>query len=216
MMSPSSRDLSNGLRSSEPGYGVHDVPPSTMAAQLISNLTTINKPVRQVEQDDLQRLMAEVSTLENSATEAVDIDIDVQLDHKHKLIYVFARAVLERLSKDDPFMNVPQLTSQAADALDIFMSAIKETPDVLNYVLGPGNYLQQRGHEPLWIWLFPRILKLLHRSHCEKLTEKIKDFFYVSFQAVSRFPRLWNLSSLFYNYLKQQLIVNTWIRKKCL
>jgi serine/threonine-protein kinase ATR len=185
------------------GYeiGAFDPPPSTMAAQLINNLSTTSRPSRQVEQDDLQRLMTEVAELENNAAELSNID--VKLEHKHKLIYVFARAVLERLSNDDPFMNAQQLASQASEALDIFMSAIKELPGVLNFTLKPGESLQGRGVEPLWMWLFPRVLPLLGRRECETLTEKIKDFFYVSFQAVARSPKLWNLSSHFFSYFKE-------------
>jgi serine/threonine-protein kinase ATR len=181
--------------------GAHEAPPSTMAAQLISNLSTTGEPSRPVEKDDLKRLMKEVSELENSAFQSDDIL--VKLDHKHKLIYVFARAVLERLSVDDPFMNHEQLVSQALEALDIFMLAIKELPGVLDYVLPAGATLQNRGQEPLWTWLFPRVLTLLGRRQCGNLTEKIKDFFYVSFQAVARSPRHWNLNSFFFNYLKE-------------
>jgi serine/threonine-protein kinase ATR len=180
--------------------GAFEAPPSTMAAQLINNLSTTNQPSRPVEQDDLQRLMTEVSDLENNSNKTDDVAI--KLEHNHKLIYVFARAVLERLTKDDPFMNVQQLVSQASDALDVFMGAIREIPGVLNYVLPAGVMLQGRGEEPLWLWLFPRVLTLLGRWQCEALTEKIKDFFYVSFQAVARSPKLWNLSSLFFNYLR--------------
>jgi serine/threonine-protein kinase ATR len=186
-----------------------------MAAQLINNLSTTNgtnQPPRQVEQDDLQRLMTEVSGLENNANKTGDVA--VKLEHNHNLIYVFARAVLERLSKDDPFMNVQQLVSQASDALDVFMASIKEVPGVLGYVLPSEVSLQSRCQEPLWLWLFPRVLTLLGRWQCETLTEKIKDFFYVSFQAVARSPKLWNLSSLFFNYLRD-CVSSKW-RRSCL
>jgi serine/threonine-protein kinase ATR len=172
-----------------------------MAAQLISNLSTTGETLRPVEQDDLEMLMKDVSDLENSAIQSDEIA--VKLDHKHKLIYVFARAVLERLSVDDPFMNHDQLVSQALEALDIFMLAIKELPGVLDHVLPADATLQSRGQEPLWAWLFPRVLTLLGRRQCENLTEKIKDFFYVSFQAVARSPRHWNLNSFFFTYLKE-------------
>ncbi|KAF4624113.1 hypothetical protein G7Y89_g14062 [Cudoniella acicularis] len=184
--------------------GGFDLPPSTMAAQLIHNIATTNEPSREPQQDDLKKLMTEVSELENNP-EAL-ANAQVKLGHKHKLIYVFARAVLERLTTDDPFMNVSQLVSQAADALDIFVAAIKETPAVLCHVMRPEESLQTRGREPLWMWLFPRILVLLGRRDCDALTEKTKDFFCVCFQVVSRSPKLWNLSSLFFSYLKESTL----------
>lgn len=187
--------------------GAFEAPPSTMAAQLISNLANPSngnptKPStsREPKQDELKRLMIEVSELENNAQELTDPD--VKLEHKHKLIYVFARAVLERLHNDDPFINLPQLTSQASDALDIFISTILEVPSVLEYSLSPAISLQTRGPEPLWVWLFPRVLTIFGRRGCDALTEKIKEFFHTCFQVVSRSPKLWKLNFLFFSYLR--------------
>jgi serine/threonine-protein kinase ATR len=200
-MAPASRGeaLAHRPLSKADGNGF-DPPPSTMAAQLINNLSTPTKPSRQVEQEDLKKLMDEVSNQEASIAEFSNAE--TKLEHKHKLIYVFARAVLERLAGDDPFLDVQKMIPQASDALDIFMSTIKEIPDVLAYCVGPGFPLLSRGQEPLWFWLFPRVLALLGRRQCDALTEKIKDFFYVSFQVVARSPKLWTLSSLFFCYFK--------------
>lgn len=178
-----------------------DRPPSTMAAQLINNLSTPNKPSRHAEQEDLKKIMDEVSIQEASIAEFSSDE--ARLEHKHKLIYVFARAVLERLTGDDPFLNVETVIPQASDALDIFMSTINEMPDVLRYCVELDSPLLTRGREPLWFWLFPRVLALLERRLCEALTEKIKDFFYVCFQAASRSPNLWTLSSFFFCYFKE-------------
>ena len=178
-----------------------DPPPSTMAAQLINNLSTPTKPSRQAEQEDLKKLMDEVSNQETSIAEFSNAE--AKLEHKHKLIYVFARAILERLAGDDPFLDVQKMIPQASDALDIFMSTIKEIPDVLTYCVGTGFPLLNRGQEPLWFWLFPRVLALLGRRQCDALMEKIKDFFYVSFQVVARSPNLWTMSSFFFCYFKE-------------
>ena len=186
--------------SSEKGNGF-DHPPSTMAAQLINNLSTASKPSRQAEQEDLKQLMDEVSSQEASIAEFTNAE--AKLEHKHKLIYVFARAVLERLASGDPFLDVQKILPQASDALDIFMSTIKEMPDVLAYCATTESPLLSRGQEPLWFWLFPRVLALLGRRQCDSLTEKIKDFFYLSFQVVARSPKLWTLSSFFFCYFKE-------------
>jgi serine/threonine-protein kinase ATR len=201
-MAPISRSAAIKTLLNGPANGASapfEAPPSTMAAQLINNLSTTNEPSRPAEQDDLKRLMAEV--LEQDTHESDDIAL--KLEHKHKLIYVFSRAVLERLRTDDPFINQEQLVGQALDALDIFIVAVKELPGVLEYVLPTGATLHSRGQEPLWTWLFPRVLTLLGRRQCEKLTEKIKDFFYVSFQAAGRSPQHWNLTSFIFTYLKE-------------
>lgn len=208
-MPTKSRDPIASLRSAamdESGGGQSDFepPPSTMAAQLISNISAINKPSPQASQkDNLKALMLEVSSTENSAQAFTDLQ--AKLQHKHKLIYVFARSVLERLASDDPFMDIKMVVSQAFEALDVFIGIVKEVPDVLAFRLGgdEGRMIEGRGCEPLWIWLFPRILALLGRDKCDGLTEKIKDIFYVSFQAVSSSPKLWNLTSFFFCYLRE-------------
>lgn len=171
-----------------------------MAAQLISTIATGNEPSRPAQLDDLQRLMAEIAQIESQGTETGSKETQVQ--HAHKLIYLFTRTVLERLSQDDPFMNVPQMASQASDALDIFMTTIKEAPRVLEYVPEIDEVLQGRGQEPVWLWLLPKILVLLGREGCERLTDKIKDFLFVCFQIISGSPQLWALSSLFFSYIK--------------
>jgi serine/threonine-protein kinase ATR len=202
MMAPIPRSAATKSRLDAPAsgpLGPYDAPPSTMAAQLINNLSTTEEPSRPAEKNDLKRLMEEV--LEQDANESDDVVS--KLEQKHKLIYVFTRAVLERLSTDDPFMNQEQLVGQASDALDIFTVAVRELPGVLEYVLPAGVDLHSRGQEPLWTWLFPRVLMLLGRRNCEKLTEKIKDFFYISFQAAGGSPQHWNLTSFIFTYLRE-------------
>lgn len=201
-MAPASRGQGLAHRSySQVNGNGFDLPPSTMAAQLINNLSTPNKPSRHAEQEDLKTLMDEVSNQEASIADFSNAEAN--LEHKHKLIYVFGRAVLERLAADDPFLDFQKIVPQASDALDIFMSTIKEMPDVLAYCVAPESALLSRGQEPLWFWLFPRALALLGRRQCDALTEKIKDFFYECFQVVARVPKLWTLSSFFFSYLKE-------------
>lgn len=139
--------------------------------------------------------------MENSIVKPQDPDL--QLAHKHKLIYVLARALLEKLGGDDPFLDVQQAVSQASEALDVFTATITELPEVLEYILPSGITLQARGSAPLWVWLFPRVLTLLGQVNCDSLGERVQTFFSVAFESVSRSPKLWNLSSTFFVYLKE-------------
>ncbi|KAF8859864.1 protein kinase-like protein rad3 [Acephala macrosclerotiorum] len=178
-----------------------DAPPSTIAAQLISNLSTTNQPSRSVEQDELKRLFNEVSALENDLGNIHDLD--AKLEHKHKLLYAFGHGLLEKLSSSDPFVDNELFLPFAPEAIDVFIQTIKDFPALLDYTLPPGTHLRGRGQEPLWIWLFPRILALFGRPPFKCLTEKTKHFFSVSFQVVSRSPKLWNLNAQFFSYLKE-------------
>ncbi|TGO91177.1 hypothetical protein BPOR_0036g00070 [Botrytis porri] len=182
--------------------GRWEAPPSTMAAQLINNLST-KKQSRQVEHDDLQALMTEVSCRENDSSDFTDPE--ALLEHKHKLLYVIAKVVLEKLNKDDPFMNVQNVINQACEALDVFISTVKDVPNILNHVFTLDRPLKSRGPEPFWIWLFPRVLACLGRRNSRKLTAKIEVFFSTSFEVVARSPKLWGLSSSFFAYLKDSV-----------
>ncbi|EDN95718.1 hypothetical protein SS1G_11597 [Sclerotinia sclerotiorum 1980 UF-70] len=173
-----------------------------MAAQLINNLST-KKPSRQVDHDDLQLLMTEVSNRENDPADFADPD--AMLEHKHKLLYVISKVVLERLNKDDPFMNVQNVTDQACEALDVFISTVKDVPNILNYVSTQDRPLRTRGREPFWIWLFPRVLSCLGRRDCKKLNEKIELFLSTAFEVVAKSPKLWGLGSVFFSYLKDSV-----------
>lgn len=149
--------------------------------------------------------MNEISELERSIEAGFELESPVKLAHKHKLIYVLICTVLEKLAKDDPFLALERALGHTSDALDVFISTVQDCPEVLGYVVPDGVRFSGRGSEPLWVWMFPKILTLLERSRCAILTEKIKEFFRVSFQAVSRSTKLWNLSSSFFGYLKESV-----------
>ncbi|EKD14277.1 phosphatidylinositol 3 [Drepanopeziza brunnea f. sp. 'multigermtubi' MB_m1] len=185
-------------------------PPSTMAAQLINDLsTTGNQPSRQVDAGSLEILMSQVANAETEAAQRLEEDpefvedLDKKLERKHKLIYVFSRALLDRIASDDPFKNVTQLVKQTEEALDLFLVTLRESPEVLDYTLPAGEQFLGRGQEPLWKWLFPRLLALLGRKGCERLTKKINNIFLLSYRESARIPRMWGLSSTLFRYLKE-------------
>ncbi|KAK6580379.1 hypothetical protein PZA11_007401 [Diplocarpon coronariae] len=202
-----SRDLAHA--NGDNGIAGLNPPPSTMAAQLINNLSTAgNAPSRHADAGGLQSLMNEVANVETRAAQQLEAepgfieDLDVKLERKHKLIYVFARALLERVASDDPFKVLAQLVKQTHEALDLFLATLREIPEVLDYTLSDDERFPGRGSEPLWKWLFPRLLALLGRRGCENLTKKIHSIFCASYDGLAQSPKLWHLSSSIFRYLK--------------
>ncbi|KAG4443512.1 hypothetical protein IFR05_000985 [Cadophora sp. M221] len=181
-----------------------------MAAQLISDLSTRgnNHPSTEKPLDALQIIINELSADEQELVMALQEDpafvedMDIKLVRKHKLIYTFTRALLEKLASDDPFMDLEEFAQQGNEALDIYVSTIKECPQLLAYTPPPDQILEGRGTEPLCSWLIPRVLVLLGRKGCEKLTENIKALFDVFFQIIPRDPNLWCWESILLDYLK--------------
>lgn len=179
---------------------ISEAPPSTIAAALISHISTTKASPSAILQDDLQRIMSDVSSRENRFDSLAE---EEKLEHKHQLIYVFVRAVLERLNRDDPFADMQTLLDQAREALDLLTATISMYPTVLLCRNDGKVVLQNRGSEPLWLWLFPRLLSLLGRRNSSPLDQAIKEFFHTALEAVMALPKLWNLGTTVLRYLKQ-------------
>ncbi|KAK0105320.1 serine/threonine-protein kinase M1 [Cadophora gregata f. sp. sojae] len=187
-----------------------------MAAQLISDLSTRgNNPSKEKDPDGLQQMMNEVSLEEQELELQLEEnpglveDLDVKLERKHKLIYAFTRALLEKLASDDPFMDLEERVQQGNEALEVYVGTIRECPQLLAYVSPPERTLPGRGAEPLCSWLIPRVLVLLGRKGCEKLTSNIKALFDVFFQIIPQHPRFWYWESVLFDYLKRCVQVTT-------
>ncbi|KAH6705183.1 protein kinase-like protein rad3 [Leptodontidium sp. MPI-SDFR-AT-0119] len=212
MMAPTARNTAssrrpNGHTNGEMGTSLP--PPSTMAAQLISDLSTKgNNPATEKPPDALQIIINELSADEQELAmlmqenPAFIEDMDIKLVRKHKLIYTFTRALLEKLASDDPFMDVQEFAQQGNEALEIYVSTIKECPQLLAYTPPPDQILEGRGTEPLCSWLIPRVLVLLGRKGCEKLMENIKALFDLFFQIIPQYPNFWCWESILLDYLK--------------
>lgn len=201
-MAPQTRNpavglISNGAsgaqESSEP-------PPSTLAANLVNNLSARRNSVTAEVPEDFQRLLLEVA--ETGEAEYGEENLDVKLQHHHKLIYVVAKAVLEPLTQDNPFANTGHQIQQASEAIDILIATIKETPEVLLHVSSAQDCFRVGSPIPLWIWLIPKLLTLLGREGCDALKDKIQEFIHVSITSASRSVRLWGLNVSIFSYLR--------------
>ncbi|KAH9895495.1 phosphatidyl inositol 3-kinase-like protein [Xylariomycetidae sp. FL2044] len=190
----------NGRESFANGYANNgQPPPSTLAAQLVENISTSAKSSRPDETAELKKFFSIIEKVKDqpgllkTPTE--------RKDHNHMLIYVYSRVVLEGLKWDDLFVSKDQLKKDALRAVNFLNVTIKETPEVLLATAEPGSFLF-RGDEPLWIWTFPKILKLLGLSHCADLTDAIESFFRDVFLTVSRCAALWIFLPQFLDYIR--------------
>lgn len=191
MMAPTTRNAYGAPEQSE-------IPPATQASLLITSLTTRKRSGHG--DNYIKDLLDEVGR------EEVDIDtkaVSQQLEHKHRLFYVTYKSVLEELGTDKPLKKQhKEVLEQAADTLDTFVNVIRELPEILLHVVNPEHPLRDRGTEPLWVWLFPRILRLLGHRQCSALTLQLKRFFGVASVMVGRSPKIWYLNSVFFGYIK--------------
>ncbi|KAI0883853.1 phosphatidyl inositol 3-kinase [Annulohypoxylon maeteangense] len=174
-------------------------PPSTLAAQLVENISASTRSSRPDETAELKRFFGIIEEVKNQP------DIlktpKERMEHNHMLIYVYTRVVLETLRWDDPFADRIQLRADASRAVDFLKITIRETPDVLSAKSEPGLFLF-RGDEPLWLWIFPKVLKMLGSGYCTDLRDEIDLFFRDVLLIASRTGSQWSLLPQFLAYFR--------------
>ena len=177
-------------------------PPSTLAAQLVENISASTRSSRSDETAELGKLIGIIEKVkdqpENLKTQ------EERVAHNQMLIYVYARVKLEGLKWNDPFADRAHLRSEALGAINFLKVAVKETPEVLLAVAGPDSYLF-RGKEPLWVWIFPRVLRMLGHNHSFDLAPAIEAFFQAVFSVACQTAVLWSFIPQLLSYLEQNM-----------
>ncbi|KAH8156902.1 hypothetical protein CIB48_g11345 [Xylaria polymorpha] len=131
-MAPTShgRNITNGREGINNGAMENNAPPpSTLAAQLVENISTSARSSRPDETAELQRLFAAIEKVKNEP--GLLASYQDRIEHNHMLIYVYARVVLEGLKWDEPFANTSQLRADATRAINFLKITVNETPEVL-------------------------------------------------------------------------------------
>lgn len=196
-----SRAGPSGHSAAHPGATANGgaAPPSTLAAQLAGNISTSAKSSRPDEASELKRLFEEIERVKNKPESLKTPDEHVE--HNHMLIYVYARVILDGLKWDDPFADREQLKTDALTAVHFLKVTIAETPVVLTFTTD-GTAFLHRGPEPLWVWLFPKLLRMLGHPRCPALSSSLESLFHFVLVTASTTGGLWNASSPLYGYLQ--------------
>ncbi|KAI5867447.1 phosphatidyl inositol 3-kinase [Durotheca rogersii] len=202
-MAPTShgRGGHNGRESlaSGPLTNTNDPPPSTLAAQLVGNISTSTRSSRPDETAELKRFFGIIEDVKNQP-DLLKTSKE-RIDHNHMLIYVYTRVVLEGLRWDDPFADKAQLRADALRAVNFLRITIQETPEVLLATADESAFLF-RGAEPLWLWMLPKVLRMLGYSQCSDLKDQIELFIRDVFLVASQVGVLWPLLPQFIAYMK--------------
>lgn len=175
------------------------MPPSTLAAQLVGNIATTARSSRPDENSELKRLFETIESIKNDPS-LLKTPKD-HLDHNSMLIYVYALVKLDGLKWDDPFANRVHLQSEVLQTLQFLRLTILEDAAVL-FSTTDGSKFLYRGPEPLWVWLFPKLLKMVGHPHCLPLSTSLESFFLFLFKTASRTGDLWYLCEPLYGYLQ--------------
>lgn len=185
------------------GPGAFEPPPSTLAAKLVNKLSGNHKPSLQGSQDSFGLLVSEVSRFDKTRNEHTTPEEITE--NNYRVVYVLTKARLGPVCSEesDPFAKKERVLDDAAQVLDLFITSIKETPEIL-IKIGAQNDLVRTGRGvPLWIWLWPRLLRLLGNEGCEQLWPKVKELFHTAFD-LSRALNVefWGVGLQFLSYLR--------------
>ncbi|KAI1080546.1 phosphatidyl inositol 3-kinase [Whalleya microplaca] len=174
-------------------------PPSTLAAQLVESISTSTRSSRPDETAELKKFFSIIEEIKDQPE--LLATPEERMRHNHMLIYVYARVVLEGLKWDEPSTDRTQLRADALRAVNFLKITIRETPDVLLATAEAASFLF-RGSEPLWLWLFPKVLKMLGCSYCADLTEAIESFFREVYLTATQTAVLWPFVPQFITYIR--------------
>ncbi|KAJ4323015.1 serine/threonine-protein kinase M1 [Fusarium piperis] len=177
-------------------------PPSTLAAQLVENISASTKSSRSDENSELKGLFAVIQRVKDDP--ALLKTPEERVENNHMLLYVYARVVLDGIRLDDPFLDWAHVRTEGIKAINFLKFTIKETPLVLKHKVN-GQEFMFRGQEPLWVWLLPQLLRLLGHPQCVELTEGIEGFLQYLILTVAQTRSLWDLAPSIMLYLRTTL-----------
>ena len=116
------------LRAAVPDHGqpgsrvVAGPPPSTLAAQLVENISASTKSSKSDENSELKGFFAIIQRVKDDPT-LLKTPED-RVEHNHMLIYVYSRAVLEGIRLDDPFLDRTQVRTEGLKAISFLRFSI--------------------------------------------------------------------------------------------
>lgn len=177
-------------------------PPSTLAAQLVENISTSARSSRSDENSELRGLFAIIQRVKDDPT--ILKSLEDRVGHNHMLTYVYCRVVLAGLKLDDPRVTRDHIRTEVVKALNFLRFTIKETPSVLLHASDQHGFMF-RGTQPLWVWLLPQLFVLLGHHKCAVLTDPIEGFVQYVMLTICRTPILWRLMTPLLQYLKAAL-----------
>lgn len=131
-----------------------DLPPSTLAAQLVESLTRANQYSNHRDRADFENLL-QIFETEQDRRQHAETHEDVE--ESAKLIDVVVKAGIDPLCQDNPFAGRNTIVSQATRSLRVVDVTIKRCSEVLCFQ----NTLRDADSKfcgPLYLWLVPKLL----------------------------------------------------------
>ncbi len=178
-----------------------DPPPSTIAAQIVDNLSSVNREPRQDDQRNFEQLLLTIVGNDGMAATSAGV-IETDLNDNYKLINVVTRAGLEVMLRDDPFMDISHLLPQASNSVLVIELTIKRTPDVLFFKPHDITGSSRESQVPLFLWLLPKLLALFAVKDADYFQQKIMNLISTILTVTTRSPGSWQNWEQLLRYFK--------------
>lgn len=150
-----------------------DIPPSTVAAQIVNNLSKQEKTRSDTEDAELfEQLLSEVLGPEGYSTDGCAIEPHPATIFN--IICVIKEAGLEKFRHADPFSDGRHLLNKGLRSLSVLQLAVQTAPDVL-FITPDGCLHNGSLQMPLFPSLMAKMLALLGLSHLEGLQLKVVE-----------------------------------------
>ena len=146
-----------------------DLPTSTLAAQLVNNLTRGKQHSNLQDRADFESLL---QIFESEGKERQYVEITEDIEGSAKLIDVLVKAGLDALWRDNPFDSRDILLRQASRALTVIGMTFRECSEVIYFQSGRPE-VDPKLCAPLYIWLLPKLLAIAGNEHFEQLRKGI-------------------------------------------
>ena len=131
-----------------------DLPPSTLAAQLVESLTRAKRCSNHRDRADFENLLQIFETEQDRGQHA---EIHEDVEESAKLIDVVVKAGLDPLCQDNPFEGRNTVVNQATRSLRVVDATIKRCSEVLCFQNSRRD-ADSRFCGPLYLWLVPKLL----------------------------------------------------------
>lgn len=146
-----------------------EAPASTLAAQLVNNLTRGTQQSKHQDREDFEQLLRIFES--DSQEERHPDDAESREEHV-KLIDVVVKAGLDVLSDENPFENRDLLVKQALRSIAVIEATVRRNAALLHAPIGESQPDQDpRG--PLYLWLIPRILRVILHGSSDRTHEAV-------------------------------------------
>lgn len=141
-------------------------PVSTLAAQLVDNLSRGTQQSKHQDREDFEQLLR---IFETDSQDERYVDDPEAREESIKLIDVVVKAGLDVLSREDPFEDRSILIRQAVRSLAVIELTIRRNSELLHTAAGRDE-ASKRFHGPLYLWLLPKLLATILCETDEKFS----------------------------------------------